>query len=46
MSFWIYGKKKDGRRNLYSISANLQVLVPLLLVLVLAIVRGLRGCAH
>jgi hypothetical protein len=29
MSFWLYGKKRDGKRHVYSVNVPLQIIVVL-----------------
>ncbi len=43
MSWWFFGRRRDGRRSLYSISIHplvLPMLIPLLLLLLLSVFRG------
>lgn len=40
MSLWFYGKKRDGRRSLYSVSVPIYTL-PILIGMVVAVLFGL-----
>ncbi len=45
MSFWIFGKKQRGRRNLYSVNLPFVAIFSLFLFLILACLSVIRGCA-
>lgn len=44
MSIWLFGRKRNGRRSLYSISIPWPTLLMLLLVLVAVLLQSVRGC--
>lgn len=43
MSFWLFGNKKNGRRNLYSVSVSLNAILLLVLALVLVCLPLING---
>ena len=46
MSFWFYGRKRNGRRSLYSVSLPIFVFPMLLAVLAAILVALIRGCGR
>ncbi len=44
MSLWLFGKKKERRRNLYLVNLPLVAIFSLFLFLLLACLSAIRGC--